>query len=219
LAATGWLLWRRPAAGAVAALFWLTLAPSSSFIPINDLAFEHRMYLPSAAVLAGVVWAGRRLPARARLPALAAASGALVVVTALRNADYRDAVTMWRATVRCAPHNARAHLNLGRALEDSGDDTGALREYAEAVRLNPREPRARYNLGTALARAGQEAAAVEEFRAALALYPDYRQAHYNLALALQKLGRGEEAREHFAAAGLTASDTLGKVKPIQGSQP
>jgi hypothetical protein len=53
LAATGWSLWRRPAAGAVAALFWLTLAPSSSFIPINDLAFEHRMYLPSAAVMAG----------------------------------------------------------------------------------------------------------------------------------------------------------------------
>jgi tetratricopeptide (TPR) repeat protein len=219
LAATGWSLWRRPAAGAVAALFWLTLAPSSSFIPINDLAFEHRMYLPSAAVMAGVVWAGRRLPEKMRAVSVAGLAGALLVTTASRNADYRSAVAIWQQTTECAPHNARAHLNLGKALEESGDAAAALKEYGEAVRLKPRDARARYNLGTALAQAGQAAAAVEEFRAALALHPDYREAHYNLALALQKLGRDEEARQHLAAAGLTASDALGKVKASEGSQP
>ena len=37
------------------AWFFMILAPSSSFMPINDAVFEHRMYLPLAAVLTAVV--------------------------------------------------------------------------------------------------------------------------------------------------------------------
>ena len=35
----------------VAISFFFILAPSSSIVPIADLAFEHRMYLPLAAVI------------------------------------------------------------------------------------------------------------------------------------------------------------------------
>ncbi len=45
------LLWRRPRIGFIAFSFFLVLSPTSSFIPIDDLAFEHRMYLPLAAVV------------------------------------------------------------------------------------------------------------------------------------------------------------------------
>jgi tetratricopeptide (TPR) repeat protein len=46
---------RRWPAGFLGAWFFLILAPSSSFLPLKDLAFEHRMYLPLAAVIAAVV--------------------------------------------------------------------------------------------------------------------------------------------------------------------
>ena len=36
-------------------LFFLILAPTSSIVPVLDAAFEHRMYLPSAAVIVAAV--------------------------------------------------------------------------------------------------------------------------------------------------------------------
>jgi tetratricopeptide (TPR) repeat protein len=55
LGATLWALWRRPAAAFLGLMFFLILAPTCSIVPMEDLAFEHRMYLPLAAVVAAVV--------------------------------------------------------------------------------------------------------------------------------------------------------------------
>ena len=60
LGLTVWALVKRPALGFLGATFFLILAPTSSFVPIRDAAFEHRMYLPLAAlvtlVVLGVYW-------------------------------------------------------------------------------------------------------------------------------------------------------------------
>src|SRR5205085_3611363 len=61
MAATLWALARRPAVGFLGAWFFLILAPTSSVMPIADLAFEHRMYLPLAAVVALCIIGGYRL--------------------------------------------------------------------------------------------------------------------------------------------------------------
>ena len=55
LAATGYAFWRRWAWGILGAWFFLILAPMSSLLPLADLAVEHRMYLPLAAVSVAVV--------------------------------------------------------------------------------------------------------------------------------------------------------------------
>jgi hypothetical protein len=51
LAATIWGLASRRAWGFLGAWFFLILAPTSSIFPLNQLAFEHRMYLSLAAVV------------------------------------------------------------------------------------------------------------------------------------------------------------------------
>ena len=61
LALTIWALVKRTGARILGAAFFLVLAPTSSFIPIADAAFEHRMYLPLAAVAILVVLAGYAL--------------------------------------------------------------------------------------------------------------------------------------------------------------
>ena len=55
LAATGYALWRWSAWGLPGVWFFLILAPTSSVMPLADLAVEHRMYLPLAAVATAVV--------------------------------------------------------------------------------------------------------------------------------------------------------------------
>ena len=57
LVGTLWALRRKPALGFLGTWFFLILAPTSSVVPFADPAFEHRMYLPLAAVVLGVVLA------------------------------------------------------------------------------------------------------------------------------------------------------------------
>lgn len=56
-----WALWRRPWLGLAGCWFFLSLGVSSSFIPINDLAVEHRMYLALLSVVSVVVLGGWQL--------------------------------------------------------------------------------------------------------------------------------------------------------------
>ena len=58
LTATLWCLIRKPWLGFLGLWFFLILAPTSSFIPIKDMMFEHRMYLPLAAIVVLLVVGG-----------------------------------------------------------------------------------------------------------------------------------------------------------------
>jgi tetratricopeptide (TPR) repeat protein len=156
-----WLL-RRSWGGVAGAFFFLFLAPTSSFVPIQDPAFEHRMYLPLAAVLLlavmGAWWLCTRLLPRARaLPAVLAAVSALAcaALTVRRNQDYRTAEGLWRLTIEQAPHNARAHGNLGCVLLTAGRVEEAIQSLITGMGLDPRLGFIHLNLGNAYLRLGK----------------------------------------------------------------
>ena len=195
LALVAWF--RRRAVGFLALAFFQILAPTSGLVPISDLAFEHRMYLPLAAVVALVVMAVDAalrawLPAGAArglgLALLVAATLALGRVTAARTRDYASALTLWTDTVAKRPENARARNNLGKALEDAGRVGEALEQYRAAARLDSTLADARSNLGHALDLAGRPDEAIAEYRAALRFDPDHAWAHCNLGAALARRG-------------------------------
>jgi tetratricopeptide (TPR) repeat protein len=209
-AATVYALIRWPKWGFLGAWFFLILAPTSSVLPIRDLAFEHRMYLPLAAVTVAVVvgvWhAGRWFVGRGALSLRASQflGGLLVlcagltlgVLTFQRNLDYESALSLWRDTVAKAPLNARVYLNLGNALADRQQSDEAITSYKKALALNPDYAEAHYNLGLALAGRRQMNEAVAEYDKALALNPVYVDAHINLGAALASQGRVVEALAH-----------------------
>src|SRR5207245_150608 len=99
---TAFALIRRMWVGFWAAWFFVILAPTSSIMPVADVAFEHRMYLPLAAIVVMAVLGGHDLASalgrRLRLPGTAVGwgeAGAVAVVvavlgftTARRNDDY-----------------------------------------------------------------------------------------------------------------------------------
>ncbi len=200
-AATALALWRRPVAGFAGAWFLLILAPSSSVVPLaTQTMAEHRMYLPLIAVVAAAVvglhrWAGPRI--FAGLFALAFAFGWL---TARRNADYRDELTLWRATVAACPGNPRAHNELGIALEAAGRNTEAVEQFEAARRLNPDDADVHYNLGTLLANLGRDAEATRELETALRLSPGMADAQVNLGNLALRAGRPAGALARFQAA-------------------
>jgi tetratricopeptide (TPR) repeat protein len=146
-AAAVWAFRRRPEVGFLAVAFFVTLAPSSSVVPIKDLAFEHRMYLPLAPLVALAVVGGRVLLDRTALAVgtrlrVGAALVTLVatVATALtiaRNRDYATPVAMWTDVATKRPANARARNNLGDALFDEGRIEDAVVQLQTALQLDP----------------------------------------------------------------------------------
>jgi len=120
-----WALLRRRPVGYLGAWFFVTLAPSSSVFPLHDLAFEHRMYLPLAAVVVFVVTAVygllRRLDAGTTPERVSATVGGALAILCLvillgatvrRNEVYGSAETMWNDVLAKAPHNERQRVAL-----------------------------------------------------------------------------------------------------------
>ncbi len=201
LAATLWALRRRPVTGFFGAAFFLILAPSSSVVPLaTQTMAEHRMYLPLAAILCPVLaalYVRLRQFSHGVLALLALGFGGM---TAARNRDYRDAVTMWTDNVTKYPGAARAHNNLALALQKSGRTAEADAQFARAVALDPAYVTAHYNFGVALLDQDRTAEAIVQLESAVALAPDHADAQVNLGNALVRARRSAEAIPHYLAA-------------------
>jgi len=214
LGLTGWALVRRPAAGFVAAGFFLILAPTSSVVPIVDAAFEHRMYLPLASVILLTVVGVRMLTARVATGTTASGRGGRAVLagitcvaalllgwrTVARNADYRSAEAMWRDVVARRPENPRGWTNLARALTGQGGLEEAAALYEQANELDPDRFLARYGLGIVYRRQGRYEAAARQFRQARRVDPRSEKAADALANVLRRLDRLDEAARCHAEA-------------------
>lgn len=205
--ATLWALRRQPPLGFLGAWFFVTLAPTSSVIPIEDVAFEYRMYLPLAAVVSLVVLGGWELLRRSSLPGRLPEGLAMSIVTAIaltfgimtvqRNADYRSELALWSDVVAKRPGNPRAHNNLGWALAEQGRLEAAAAAYQDALRLKPDFAEAHNGLGLLAARQGTLEEAIARYTEALRIDPHYAEAHNNLGTVLLRQGRLEEAEAHF----------------------
>jgi protein O-mannosyl-transferase len=166
-----WALRRHAATGFLGLAFFLILAPTSSIVPIRDAAFEHRMYLPLAAVMTFVVVGVFSLLTRRRsgqapdepeatippwvvsgvtrvLIAALAVAVPFGALTAARNKDYRSEVSIWQDTVKKRPTHWRAYDVLGIAQARQNDFQGAIANHTEALRLKPDSGITYYNRGT-----------------------------------------------------------------------
>jgi tetratricopeptide (TPR) repeat protein len=188
-------LHRRRPLGFVIAAFFLLLAPTSSVLPIvTEVAAEHRMYLPLAAVISTIVvgafvylhrW---RLPPFVGLVTVAVIALALGSVTSARNLDYHDAETLWRDTVIKRPDNARARHNYATVLLAAGRVAEAEQQLREAIRLRPRHAEAHAALGVALCARQQFSEGIRHLQTALAIAPDFAGAHQSVGEAYAAQG-------------------------------
>jgi len=158
-----WGTGRRSPIGFAGAWFFLLLAPTSSFIPIADLAAEHRLYLAlagpvTAAVLAvyGITEITRGRP-RAAVRAAAVCASALLLslttfMTRSRNEAYSSPERMWRDIIKARPGNCRARAALidrllaeqryAEAEAAAADLIGLIVQEEKSAREDSARPRA-----------------------------------------------------------------------------
>ena len=130
-------------------LFVALLAPTSSFLPVNDLMVEHRMYLPLLVVCVGICTAMhsmlvRSLPAVWRSSAgamiMVLVAGALAATTWSRCHAYRSRLVMWADVVTKVPGNPRAWQTLAVELWQAGDLPHALEAVDRSLAIAPQVP-------------------------------------------------------------------------------
>lgn len=197
----------RPQRLAAFGLFWFFLALSveSSLLPLNDLIFEHRVYLPSfgifLVVVAGLDLAWTRMTGERRkavLVLLFAVIGIWSAAAYARNAVWTTKVAAWEDAVRKSPEKARPHTNLGMAYLDAGRYAEAVREQKRAISIDGKSA-ASYrnlslisgmakvfmNLGLEFMRQGKLEEAVSSFRQAAKIEPRSADIHFHLGTALE----------------------------------
>jgi len=193
LAATAWAWRRHPSWGFVGAWFFLILAPSSSFIPLQDLIHEHRMYLPLAAVVSLVVMGLYSAAGRHSSAVFVAAAIGLGGLTWRRNLDYRNEITIRTDAVTKFPDDPVSHYNLGVTLAELDRVPEAIRQYERALQIKPGFAWAHYNLGIALMRVGRVRDAIAQYEQAVRLTANTAEARWHLGNALREAGKVTEA--------------------------
>jgi tetratricopeptide (TPR) repeat protein len=204
----------RPAAGFLATSFFVLLAPTSSVVPFAHAAFEHRMYLPLAALAALVVpaahgWLTRvcgrlsldpRVGGAVRTALLVLVAGALGLATIDRNRVYHDEFEMWADVMTVRPGNPLPYNQIGNILTEMGDYERAMDLYGQALRLRPGTFFIEDNLANVLLRVGRVDESIERGRRAVATRPDYHRAQMTLGMALTERGDVQEGLAHLREA-------------------
>ncbi|MGA3240583.1 MAG: tetratricopeptide repeat protein [Bryobacteraceae bacterium] len=196
------------------AFFFIAVSPTSNLIVIiGSIMAERFLYLPSVG-LAGCVVAAiyalvlrnplRRLAtARVAWAALVVACLALAARTYARNFDWKDELSLWTSAVNVCPGSAKAHYNLGKALESlPGRLPEAIAEYRVSLRIDPDHADVHNNLANALSAVpGRLPEAIAEYQVALRMEPDRAEPHNDLANALANIpGRLPEAIAEYRTA-------------------
>lgn len=210
LIATLWALFRRPQIGFLGSAFFLLLLPTSSFFQIADPIVEHRMYLPLAIIMIGIILAARHLLRtyirnpqwRARL-----AAGTFTVLVAFlcmrtfqRNDVYQSRYSVWQDVVNKRPGNPRGHANLANILAKRGKLDEAIAHYSLALKgdkgvvlVGKSSAKLHYDLALALSQNDDLDGAIAHYQEALCIDPRFVDARNNLALTLADRDRFQEA--------------------------
>ena len=210
LAATIGILWivsrRNRLAGFFALWFVVTLAPTNSLIPLEDILADRWLYLPSVgyagmAALAAIWIYQTWVKTNGRAGKIVFFFFLALVIelygygTALRNFTWTSYWTIWEDAVEKSPYKYRPHLALGLALSKVGRIDEAILEFQKGIQLNPQGGEAYLNLGTIFQSQGRLDEAIEAYQKALVLMPHRvaAEAHNNLAVVYTEQGRMEDA--------------------------
>lgn len=216
LATTGYALWRAPPWGFLGVCFFAILAPTSSIMPIADLAFEHRMYLPLAAVVALAVLAAAQIP---RLPwPLRTGASAVVARTNDRAVVPAGTASSRHAVLPAALVGAVLVALSARTIVRNRDYLDPVRMWNSVLAVSPWNYRAHNQLALQYEKRGRLEDAERHFQETLRYRPDAWWVDIgigNLRVRQNRLAEAERhfrrAAEHKAGVGLAAAN-LGRLR-------
>jgi tetratricopeptide (TPR) repeat protein len=211
--------------------FFAILAPTSSFVPIADIIFEHRVYLSLAGLTTMVVVPGyyllRMNSGRARkwlgLGVALVIVVALTVRTFYRNEDYKSELLIWQSVVEAAPTSYKGYNNLGNEFKKQGKIEQAIGCFLKALTINPDYINAHLNLGKILKSQGRLSESSCHYLQILHKDPNHIEANFNLGVVFHLQNKLDQAVDYYHRTlkldpnHIDAQNNLGAVLVSRGS--
>lgn len=199
VALTFWLYRRNRLASFGLAFFLLTLAPTSSIVPVADAMAERRVYLSIIGLVLMIVAFALALPRTGLLRVAAFTAIAFcAVLTFARSTVWASDVALWSDSIRNNPLNPRAHVGLAAALMRKSECGAAAGEFAAARDLGQTDSSIFWDIASALQCAKRPEPAEQAYRQYLAhggqVTSEY---HANLGFVEAQLGKESEAMADF----------------------
>jgi len=165
------------------AWFFLALSVESSVIPIRDVIFEHRLYLPSFGFFlffaAGAAHVARAVPVRGVVAAASVIVLSLAAATFARNNVWGDELRLWQDVLAKSPGKSRPYNNVGLLYKNRGEIDQAIPYFEKAVAIG-QDFLSYDNLGVACYQKGRAKEAMELLERARALNPGYAPIYTNI---------------------------------------
>jgi tetratricopeptide (TPR) repeat protein len=190
--------------------FFITLSVESSIIPITDVIFEHRVYLPSVGVLIVISTSVFMLKERVknRLPqiqkAFVLAFAIMIIILSgaayARNMVWQSEFDLWNDTLKKSPNKVRALCNFGNANRKIKQNDKAIELYKKGLEINPNSVRVLINLGNAYFDIGEYEQAFQAYIKAQQIDPEYYLTYFNLGVMFKKMGKYSDAIEQYKRA-------------------
>jgi protein O-mannosyl-transferase len=181
--------------------FFLTLSVESSIIPIPNVIFEHRTYLPSVGFflilsvgLYNLLWQKYKYLA---ISIFVLIIGVNSYLTYERNKVWRDEFTLWNDVLSKSPEKARPYNGLGYAYVMDNQLKKGIAEFSRAITINPEYTDALYNRGSAYGNSGQLRKALDDFSKVIEIDPKFTDAYFLRGITHTSLGQWDKAVADF----------------------
>lgn len=179
----------------------VTLAPTSSFVPLNDLAAEHRLYLPMTLglclILGGVIGA---MTHRRKLLLLIFLLAVMSSLTLNRNKVWQNEISLWSDVLKKNPRSPRPYTNLGKGYYEIKQFEKAKQLFQQSIAIDPEFALPHSSLGSQYLDEMRLEDAEREYQTAIRLDPDHYESHLGLGSVYRQKGQFDKAIEHYQLA-------------------
>lgn len=188
--------------------FFISLIPTSSFIPFYQVSNDHRSFIPYIGLTIAFVFGMNYLFQKYLsnllkekhlktyvIIGLVIFLGANVYGIRERNKVWRTDLSLWKDVSSKSPNNGRGHMNYGLALMSKGDYVNAEKLFLKALELTPNYPSLYINLGIVKNATGNIEEANKYFIKALNLSPSSHSSLYFYARFLANNNQDYKAKK------------------------
>lgn len=179
--------------------FLITLAPESSLIPIADIIFEHRLYLPMVGFALMLPLMIQLILKNSRL-CIILMSVVIISYSTLsfkRNQIWSDKVAFVEDNARKSPYKSRVFNNLGFNYHQRGLMNEAMEAFTRAIILKPTNHMGYHNRGALKFAMGDFKGSVKDLDMAIELEERYVKSIFVRADAYQALNKFDLALEDY----------------------
>jgi protein O-mannosyl-transferase len=121
--------------------FFLTLSVEASFIPLDDMIFEHRTYLPSFGffliLTTGLYMLFRDKNRYIAVIILTVIAGVNSILAHERNNVWKDDISLWSDNVKKSPNKIRPLFNRAVDYSNMGQSEKAMTDYSMILEIDP----------------------------------------------------------------------------------